>query len=177
VAVPGKLTSATLLLKLFSPEVDTIVVPFDQISGAVVEGRVEAGLLIHEGQLTYTAAGLHKVVDLGAWWKEQTGLPVPLGGNAARRGLDPDLVRRIASVLERSIRHALEHRHAALEYAMQFARGLPAELGDQFVGLYVNRWTLDCGEVGHQSIQLFLDRAFEQRLIPTRVAVDVVTVG
>ena len=174
VAVPGPLTSACLLLKLFAPEADTVSVRFDEIPAAVAQGQVDAGLLIHEGQLTFAGAGLEKVVDLGAWWSDETGLPVPLGGNAVRRDLAPELVACIAAVLERSIRYALEHRAEALEYALQFGRGLSPELGDKFVGMYVNQWTLDCGQRGRQAIQLLLDRAFEARLIPDRVPVELV---
>jgi 1,4-dihydroxy-6-naphthoate synthase len=171
VAVPGTLTSAYLLLKLFAPEVETTTMQFDRIPAA---GEAEAGLLIHEGQLTYAGAGLHKVVDLGEWWKQQTGLPVPLGGNAIRRDLEPELVGRIAAVLERSIRYALDHRPEALAHALQYGRGLSPELGDKFVGMYVNRWTLDCGPDGRRSIQLLLDRAHQAQLIPEPVKIEIV---
>lgn len=172
VAVPGTLTSAYLLLKLFAPEVETTTMQFDRIPAAVAAGEAEAGLLIHEGQLTYAGAGLHKVVDLGEWWKQQTGLPVPLGGNAIRRDLEPELTQRIAAVLERSIRYALDHRPEALAHALQYGRGLSTELGDKFVGMYVNRWTLDCGPDGRRSIQLLLDRAHQAQLIPAAVQVE-----
>ena len=174
VAVPGTLTSAYLLLKLFAPEVETTTMQFDRIPAAVAAGEAEAGLLIHEGQLTYAGAGLHKVVDLGEWWKQQTGLPVPLGGNAIRRDLEPELVRRIAAVLERSIRYALDHRPEALAHALQYGRGLSTELGDKFVGMYVNRWTLDCGPDGRRSIQLLLDRAHQAQLIPEPAKIEIV---
>jgi 1,4-dihydroxy-6-naphthoate synthase len=174
VAVPGTLTSAYLLLKLFAPEVETTTMQFDRIPAAVAAGEAEAGLLIHEGQLTYAGAGLHKVVDLGEWWKQQTGLPVPLGGNAIRRDLEPELVGRIAAVLERSIRYALDHRPEALAHALQYGRGLSPELGDKFVGMYVNRWTLDCGPDGRRSIQLLLDRAHQAQLIPEPVKIEIV---
>ncbi len=174
VAVPGTLTSAYLLLKLFAPEVETTTMQFDRIPAAVAAGQTEAGLLIHEGQLTYAGAGLHKVVDLGEWWKQQTGLPVPLGGNAIRRDLEPELVRRIASVLERSIRYALDHRPEALAHALQYGRGLSTKLGDKFVGMYVNRWTLDCGPDGRRSIQLLLDRAHQAQLIPEPAKIEIV---
>ena len=172
VAVPGTLTSAYLLLKLFAPEVETTTMQFDRIPAAVAAGEAEAGLLIHEGQLTYAGAGLHKVVDLGEWWKQQTGLPVPLGGNAIRRDLEPELIGRIAAVLERSIRYALDHRPEALAHALQYGRGLSTELGDKFVGMYVNRWTLDAGNDGRRSIQLLLDRAHQAQLIPAAVQVE-----
>ncbi len=174
VAVPGTLTSAYLLLKLFAPEVETTTMQFDRIPAAVAAGETEAGLLIHEGQLTYAGAGLHKVVDLGEWWKQQTGLPVPLGGNAIRRDLEPELVRRIASVLERSIRYALDHRPEAVAHALQYGRGLSPELGDKFVGMYVNRWTLDCGPDGRRSIQLLLDRAHQAQLIPEPAEIEII---
>ncbi len=174
VAVPGTLTSAYLLLKLFAPEVETTTMQFDRIPAAVAAGEAEAGLLIHEGQLTYAGAGLHKVVDLGEWWKQQTGLPVPLGGNAIRRDLEPELTQRIAAVLERSIRYALDHRPEALAHALQYGRGLSTELGDKFVGMYVNRWTLDCGPDGRRSIQLLLDRAHQAQLIPEPAKIEIV---
>ena len=173
-AVPGQLTSAYLLLKLFAPEAETISVRFDQIPTAVAQGQVDAGLLIHEGQLTYAHAGLAPLVDLGAWWQQETGLPVALGGIAVRRALDPELLPRIASVLKRSITYALQHRPQALAHALQFGRGLSAELGDKFVGMYVNEWTLDCGEKGRQAIQLLLDRAYAAGLVPERVPVELV---
>jgi len=172
VAVPGTLTSAYLLLKLFAPDTETITVAFDQIPDVVARGQAEAGLLIHEGQLTYAQAGLQPVLDLGAWWQEETGLPVPLGGLAVRRELDTELVRRIAAAVEASIRFALEHRDEALAHALQFGRGLSTALGDKFVGMYVNQWTLDCGPRGQQAIEFLLDRAFQASLIPTRVPVD-----
>lgn len=172
VAIPGPLTTAALLLELFAPGVEAVPVRFDEIPGAVAAGRAEAGVLIHEGQLTFAAAGLEKIADLGAWWGKETGLPVPLGGNAVRRDLKPELIARIARVLERSIRYALDHRAEALDYALQFGRGMSVELGDKFVGMYVNRWTLEAGEGGRRAIQLLLNRAFEARLIPARVAVE-----
>lgn len=172
VAMPGKLTSAYLLLQLFAPGVETVVVPFDQIPEVVRRGDAEVGLLIHEGQLTYSGSGLHAVADLGAWWKQETSLPVPLGGNAVRRELPDDLVRRIARLLEASIRYALEHREQALDYALAFGRGLPRELGDKFVGMYVNQWTLDCGETGQRAIQELLDRAHRAQRIPRRIPVE-----
>jgi 1,4-dihydroxy-6-naphthoate synthase len=174
VAVPGTLTSAYLLLKLFAPAVETVTVRFDEIPAAVARGQADAGLLIHEGQLSFGAAGLEKIMDLGEWWSRETGLPVPLGGNAVRRALGPELIARVAAVLERSIRYALDHRQEALPYALQFGRGVSAELGDRFVGMYVNQLTLDAGERGRRAIQLLLDRAFAACLIPARVAVELV---
>ena len=173
IAIPGKMTSAYLLLRLFVGDVETKVVPFDEIPAAVSAGKVDAGLLIHEGQLTYAGEGLHKITDLGEWWKQDTGLPVPLGGNAIRRDLDPDLIRRLGAVLKQSIEYALNlnHRAEALEYALEFGRGLNTSLGDQFVGMYVNDLTLDMGDDGLRSVQLLLDRAHEKGLIPAKVQV------
>jgi 1,4-dihydroxy-6-naphthoate synthase len=172
IAIPGKLTSAYLLLRLFAGEVETVPVPFDQIPQAIASGQADAGLLIHEGQLTFGESGLRPVVDLGAWWQEEHGLPVPLGGLAVRRGIEPQQVRAIAAAVEASIRYALEHRAEALAYALAYGRGMSAALGDRFVGMYVNELTLDAGERGLRSIQLLLDRAFEARLIPERVVVQ-----
>jgi len=172
IAFPGKLTSAFLLLKLFAPEFEPVAVRFDEIPAAVSDGKVDAGLLIHEGQLTYAASGLTPLVDLGRWWKDETGLPVPLGGLAVRRALDPKLIEQIAAAVEQSIRFALDHRADALSYALQWGRGVTTALGDKFVGMYVNNWTLDAGPDGQRSIQLLLDRAADARLIPQRVSVE-----
>ncbi len=172
VAVPGLLTSAYLLLKLYAPEVEVVTLPFDQILDAVARGEVDAGLIIHEGQLTYGQAGLVRVVDLGAWWKDETDLPVPLGGLAVRRGLTLDVLGRVAATVEASVRYALAHRDEALAYAVPFGRGLSRPLGDKFVGMYVNELTLDCGPRGRRAIELLLERAFEKRLVPERVPVD-----
>ncbi len=171
IAVPGTLTSAFLALKLLL-RVDFAyeVVPFDQILGAVQSGRVDAGLIIHEGQLTYESLGLCRVVDLGQWWHDDTGgLPLPLGGNVVRRDLGPDLLRRISRHLRDSIRYGLDHREAALGHAMQYARELDRGQADRFVGMYVNDWTLDYGPRGRQAVQLFLDRGFEAGVIPQRI--------
>jgi len=143
IAVPGTLTTAYLALQLFAPGVETEVVPFDQIIPQVLEGKYEAGLIIHEGQLTYDKAGLHRIVDLGRWWQKMTGLPLPLGGNAIRRALGPELVAAVNSALRDSIQYALDHREEALSYAMQFARDLDSQTADRFVGMYVNERTLD----------------------------------
>ncbi len=174
IAVPGKLTSAFLLLSLFAPEFDPVAVRFDEIPTAVIEGKVDAGLLIHEGQLTYAASGLAPLVDLGRWWKDETGLPVPLGGLAVRRTLDPKLIEQISAAVEQSIRFALDHRADALGYALQWGRGVTTALGDKFVGMYVNRWTLDAGPDGQRSIQLLLDRAADRRLIPHRITIALI---
>jgi 1,4-dihydroxy-6-naphthoate synthase len=177
VAVPGTQTSAYLALQLFAPGIATQTMPFDEILPAVAEGRASAGLLIHEGQLTYTDAGLHSLVNLGEWWAGQTGgLPLPLGGNAIRRDLEPELQKRVSHLLRESIRYALEHREEALDYALEFARDMEERrhLADRFVGMYVNQRTLDYGEDGRRSVQLFLDRGYEAGILPQRVPVDFV---
>jgi len=173
IAIPGQLTSAALALRLRLGEVRTTVLPFDQILPAVAAGRQEAGLLIHEGQLTYADSGVHKVIDLGAWWKEETGgLPLPLGGNAIRRDLGAEAIAEIGGFLRRSIELGLRERQGALTYAMDFGRGLDRSLTDRFVGMYVNDYTLDYGEKGRRAIELFLKRAHEAGLIPHRSAVE-----
>jgi 1,4-dihydroxy-6-naphthoate synthase len=177
VAIPGTMTSAYLALKLFAPEVETVAMPFDEILPAVVRGDVPAGLLIHEGQLTYSDEGLHNILDLGAWWGGQTsGLPLPLGGNAIRRDLGAELSARVSHLLRESIRYALEHREEALDYAMEYARDMETRrnLADRFVGMYVNSRTLDYGEDGRRAVQEFLDRGFAAGVIPRRVQVDFV---
>jgi 1,4-dihydroxy-6-naphthoate synthase len=174
VAVPGTLTSAYLALRLYAPEVATRVVPFDRILDEVREGRAEAGLVIHEGQLTYGGQGLVKLLDLGQWWKQQTGLPLPLGGNAVRRDLGPELLTRLTRLVRETVRHSLAHRAQALEYAMGFARGMDPGVADRFVGMWVNDMTVEMGERGRRAVQLFLDRGFEAGVIPRRVVVDFV---
>jgi 1,4-dihydroxy-6-naphthoate synthase len=174
IAVPGKLTSAYLLLKLVVGDFFPEPVAFDEIPATVADGYADAGLVIHEGQLTYAASGLEPVLDLGRWWKQETGLPVPLGGLAVRRALEPDVVRRVFDVVGASIRFALDHRDEALDHALEFGRGVPRELGDRFVGMYVNQWTLDAGAEGLHSIQLLLDRARAAALIPNPVVVELV---
>ncbi|MDW8104454.1 MAG: MqnA/MqnD/SBP family protein [Armatimonadota bacterium] len=166
IAVPGLLTSAYLALKLYLPEAQTVVMPFDQILPAVQQKATLAGLLIHEGQLTHREAGVYSVVDLGAWWKEQTGLPLPLGVNAVRRDLPRDVQQRIARILRRSIEYSLQHRQEALQYALDFGRGIGQEVADRFVGMYVNEWTVDMGEAGKEAIRLFLARGAEAGIIP-----------
>jgi len=165
IAVPGLLTSAYLALKLYLPEARSIVMNFDEILPAVQQKRVLAGLLIHEGQITHREVGVHSVVDLGAWWKGSTGLPLPLGVNAVRRDLPEELQKRIARVLRRSIDYALAHRQDALQYALDFGRGIGQEV-DRFVGMYVNEWTVDMGEAGKEAIRLFLSRGAEAGIIP-----------
>lgn len=173
VGVPGRLTSAFLTLQLYDPSFDFEILPFDRIQQAVADGAVDAGLLIHEGQLTYQADGLQKVVDLGEWWFERTrGLPLPLGGNVIRRDLGPDVIRTVSRMLHDSIAHALSHRAAAVEYAQQFGRGLDARDTDTFVGMYVNQLTLDYGTRGRQALERFFGEAFERGLIPRKVDVE-----
>ncbi|MCM3879143.1 MAG: hypothetical protein ND807_03445 [Vicinamibacterales bacterium] len=173
VAVPGLLTTAYLALKLFAPNVEVKVMPFDQIQQAVHDGTVAAGLLIHEGQLTYESEGLRKIVDLGEWWAEKTGgLPLPLGGNVIRRDLGMDNVAKISRMLHDSIAYALSHREEALDYAMQYGRGLDRKKADRFVGMYVNELTLDYGDRGRKAVQLLMDEAYDRRLIPSKVLVE-----
>ena len=175
IAVPGKLTTAYLTLQLcLGKDVSVKVMPFDQILPAVADGRVDAGLIIHEGQLYYGAKGLHKVVDLGQWWFEQTGLPLPLGGNVVRKDLGEELIARIARLLRASIVYALEHRQEALDYALQYARDLDPALADRFVGMYVNDWTVDYGPRGREAVRALLNRAWEAGLVPAPVAVQFV---
>ena len=169
IAVPGTLTTAFLLLKLWNPSLGHRVIPFDQILDAVVARRVHAGLIIHEGQVTYGSLGLHKVVDFGEWWKEETGLPLPLGGNVIRKDLGPALMRRVSHLLRESIAYALAHREEALDYAMQFGRDMDRRLADQFVGMYVNDLTLDYGERGRAAVKRLLAMGHERGLIPHRV--------
>ena len=174
VAIPGKLTTAYLALQLYQPGSAVEVLPFDRIEDAVHRGDVDVGLLIHEGQLTYADTGLHLWTDLGAWWAEETGLPLPLGGNAVRRDLGPELIARIARDLKASIVYGLEHRAPALAHAKQFNRGIGDERTDTFVGMYVNQWTVDYGPRGRLAVQTLLDRAYAARLIPEQVAVEFV---
>jgi 1,4-dihydroxy-6-naphthoate synthase len=174
VAVPGTLTTAYLALKLFAPHTATRVVRFDRILDEVREGRADVGLIIHEGQLTYGGQGLHKLLDLGAWWKQETGLPLPLGGNAVRRDLGPELMARLTRLVRASVRYSLEHRSEALEHALTFARGMDPGVADRFVGMWVNDLTLDCGERGRRAVQSLLDRGHAAGIIPTRVVADFV---
>jgi 1,4-dihydroxy-6-naphthoate synthase len=174
VAIPGELTTAHLALRLWQPAVATRIVPFDRILDVVASGEAEAGVVIHEGQLTYGDMGLQKVVDLGEWWKGETGLPLPLGGNGIRRDLDPALKRRLCRLLSESIEFGLDHRAEALGYALRYARGLeddPAR-SDRFVGMYVNDWTRDYGEAGRRAVQLLLDRGYEAGVLPRRVEAE-----
>jgi len=173
IAIPGTLTTAYLTLRLYDPDFEYVVVPFDQIQQAVLDGKAEAGLLIHEGQLTYAEEGLQKVVDLGEWWAEHTGgLPLPLGGNIIRRDLGPELIRKVSKMLHESIAYALSHRREAVEYAQQFGRGLDKDRTDTFVGMYVNDLTLGYGDRGRRGVERLLTEAFEKGLIPKRVPVE-----
>lgn len=174
VAIPGTMTSAYLALKLFAPQIETVSMPFDEILPAVVQGKVEAGLLIHEGQLTFGGEGLHEVINLAVWWAQETGgLPLPLGGNAIRRDLEPELARTVSQLLRQSIEYSLSHREEALDYAMEYARGLETkrELADEFVGMYVNSRTLDYGDDGRRAVKLFLERGHQIGVIPHQVDV------
>ena len=172
IAVPGTLTTAFLALKLFAPGVETEVVPFDQIIPSIVEGKYEAGVIIHEGQLTYAKSGLQRIVDLGKWWQKVTGLPLPLGGNAIRRDLGPAVIKDVARALHDSIQYAIDHREEALAYAMQFARDLDTPLADKFVGMYVNERTLDYGPDGKEAIRRLLDLGHKAGIIPHEPRVD-----
>ncbi|HEX6185023.1 MAG TPA: MqnA/MqnD/SBP family protein [Pyrinomonadaceae bacterium] len=175
VAVPGTMTSAFLALRILSPEFEHVVVPFDRIIEAVQEGKADAGLLIHEGQLFYQRLGLQKVVDLGEWWKERHDLPLPMGGNVIRRDLGAETIARVSDYLRQSIQFSLDNRRDALAYAMQFARDMDTELADRFVGMWVNQLTLDYTERGRRAVQLLLDEGFERGVIPRRVEAEFVS--
>ena len=166
IGVPGLKTTAYLTLKLFEPNFEPVVMAFDKILDAVKNDVVEAGLLIHEGQLLFPQLGLHRVLDLGVWWHEQTGLPLPLGGNAVRRALGPALGLQIAKTIRDSVEYGLEHREEALNYAMQFARDMETEVTDKFVSMYVNRWTLGYGERGRQAVRALIERGTVAGLLP-----------
>ncbi len=174
IAIPGKRTSAFLALSIFAGTFEYEVVPFDQIIDNVLSRKYDAGLIIHEGQLTYEKSGLHCIVDLGDWFKKKFALPLPLGGNVIRRDLPSDVKRRVAFYLRESIAYSLGHRDEALQYALGFARGMKTNLADKFVGMYVNDWTLDYGKKGKEAIQLFLDLAFERDLLPARCTAEFV---
>ena len=173
VAIPGLLTTAFLALQLYKSDVEYVVMHFDQIQEAVRDGRAAAGLLIHEGQLTYGDDGLKKIVDLGEWWSSQTeGLPLPLGGNVIRRDLGPEAVSKVSRILHASIAYALSHRDEALDYALQFGRGLDRGKADRFVGMYVNELTLDYGERGRTALQRLLDEAHAKGILPRRIVAE-----
>ena len=174
IAIPGKLTSAFLALRLFNSDFKYEVVPFDKIIDAVLDGSCDAGLLIHEGQLFYQRTGLHKVLDLGEWWYERHGLPLPMGGNAIKRDLGPELTREVSNLLRESIRYSLNHREDALQYAMQFVRDMDTALADRFVGMWVNDLTLDYTDRGREAVRRLLEEGFEKGIIPNRVPIDFV---
>jgi 1,4-dihydroxy-6-naphthoate synthase len=174
IAVPGLKTSAYLALRLYEPEFEAVVIPFDQIEQAVADGTVDIGLLIHEGQLTFPEMGLHLIADLGEWWYGETGLPLPLGGNVIRKDFGPQMMKQISRHLHASIAYALAHREDALDHAMQYARGLDRSKADTFVGMYVNDWTLDYGPRGREAIRLFLERGVQAGIIPATVNVEFV---
>ena len=172
IAIPGTMTSAFLILKLFEPDFTPVVVPFDQVFQAVADDRADGGLVIHEGQLTYASLGLHAVMDLGEWWHRDTGLPLPLGGNVIRKDLGSTAIGRIARILKQSIQYGLDHREQALAYAMGFARDLDPRLADRFVGMYVNERTLGYGAPERRAVQLLLDRGYRKGIIDRRVQVE-----
>ncbi|HUO59704.1 MAG TPA: MqnA/MqnD/SBP family protein [Candidatus Acidoferrales bacterium] len=172
IAVPGTLTTAYLALKLLAPEAETEVVPFDQIIPEVLAGKYEAGLIIHEGQLTYGKSGLNRIIDLGKWWRDQYQLPLPLGGNAIKRSLGTETMLQVCKALKDSIQYALDHRDEALEYAMQFARDLDRHSADQFVGMYVNERTIDYGPDGREAVQKLLSLGHEKGIIPNQAKLD-----
>ena len=172
IAIPGTMTTANLTLRLCVGDVNTVVVAFDKIMDSVERGDVDAGLLIHEGQLTYAARGFSKVVDLGEWWKAETGLPLPLGGNAIKKSLGPELIARVAALLRQSIGYGLAHRAPAVSHSMKYARGMENSLTDQFVGMYVNDYTIDYGERGREAVRLLLGRAYDAGIIPSPVELE-----
>jgi 1,4-dihydroxy-6-naphthoate synthase len=174
IAIPGTMTTAYLALRLFEPDFEPVVTPFDRILEALEEQSAEAGLVIHEAQLTYAKGGFHKIADLGAWWKKKVHLPLPLGANALRRGLDPDVQTECCRMMRESIQYALDHSEEALNYAMQFARDMEQPLAEKFVGMYVNRYTVDAGEVVPKAAQKLLDLGFEAGIVPKRVTVEFV---
>ena len=174
VAVPGEWTTAFLALKLYEPRAEHVVVPFDEIMDHVGRGEADVGLLIHEGQLTHEGEGFALIEDLGEWWHSETGLPLPLGGNAVRRDLGEETVHEVARLIKGSIQYALDHREEALAYALDYARDLPPELADRFVSMYVNEWTLDYGETGREAVRTLLARGYEAGIIPDKVEVEFV---
>lgn len=174
VAIPGTLTSAYLALRLYAPAVDTYVVPFDAVFEEVRSGRADCGLVIHEGQLTYGGEGLRKIVDLGEWWLKDTGLPLPMGGNAVRRDLGDDMMKQLTRLVRDTVRFSLANREAALEYAMTFARGMQTGIADRFVGMWVNDLTIETGERGRKAIRTFLGRGREAGIITSDYRLDFV---
>lgn len=175
IAIPGEMTTAYLTMKLYQSDVDTETYRFDKIIEAVQNGKVDAGLIIHEGQLTYAREGLHKIVDLGEWWFDETGLPLPLGANVIRRNLGSEKIKKITSLLKQSIQYSLDHRALGLEYAMTYARDMETDLADKFVGMYVNDYTLDYGENGRKAVQELLNRGHDAGVIAHKIDADFVT--
>jgi 1,4-dihydroxy-6-naphthoate synthase len=174
VAIPGKLTTAYLVTQLYESDIEPVFTPFDQILEVVARGEADAGVVIHEGQLTYAEMGLKKVVDLGEWWHQETGLPLPLGGNFILRSLGPELIKVASDLLTESIRYGLDNREEALNYALQFGRGLDTPTADRFVAMYVNEWTVDYGDRGRLAVQTLLDRGFEKGILPRKVQAEFV---
>ena len=174
VAVPGIMTSAYLALRLYAPEAETYVVPFDAVFDEVLSGRADCGLVIHEGQLTYGGAGLRKIVDLGEWWLQDTGLPLPMGGNAVRRDLGPEMMKQLTRLVRDTVKFSLAHREAALEYALTFARGMQTGIADRFVGMWVNDLTIEAGERGREAVRVFLRRGREAGIITRDFTLDFV---
>ena len=174
IAIPGVLTTANLVLKLWEPNYSYVIVPFDKIFDYVKEGRAEAGLVIHEGQITYQEKGLHKVIDLGKWWWAETHLPLPLGVDVIRKNLGAEKMRAISDLFRESILYSLEHREEALDYALQFGRGISRKAGDHFVGMYVNEYTKDLGPKGESGIQMLFERAFQAKLLPQKITPEFV---
>ena len=174
VAIPGTMTSAYLALRLYAPDLDSYVVPFDAVFDEVLSGRADCGLVIHEGQLTFGGQGLRKIVDLGDWWLKDTGLPLPMGGNAIKRDLGPELQKQVSHWLHHSIQFSMDHREDALKYAMQFARDMPVETADRFVAMWVNKSTLGYTDRDRQGVQLLLDEGFRKGVIPRQVTVEFV---
>ena len=172
IAIPGEMTTAALVLRLALGEGNRRVIPFDKIMDAVASGEVEAGLLIHEGQLTYEARGFHKVLDLGEWWMQETGLPLPLGGNAIKKSLGSEIIRQISALLRQSIEHGLANRQVAVRHSMKYGRGMEESLTDKFVGMYVNDYTIDYGDKGRTAVRLLLQKAHEAGIIPSPVELE-----
>ncbi len=175
IAIPGKLTTAYLTLQLYQKEFEPVFVPFDQIFDAVKAGRAELGLVIHEGQITYEEMGLRNVLDLGVWWKEKTQCPLPLGVDIIRKDLGSERIVSFSKLFKESIEYALSHREAALEYALEFGRGIDTKLGDRFVGMYVNHYTVDLGEKGMHGFERLLAEAYQQKIIPHKVKIEFVS--
>ena len=174
IAVPGKMTSAFLALQLFLGKFDYVVVPFDKIFDAVESGRADAGLIIHEGQLTYAGSGFEKIVDLGEWWKRKTGLPLPLGGNVVRKDIPPPVRRDISEIIRESIDYGLTHRDEAVAYSLAYARDMNSQLASKFIGMYVNEFTRDYGEIGRAAIRKFLTDAHDKGYIDVPIEVEFV---